>query len=648
VREEPVFVMMRDGVRLAVTLFHPDERSEPTAALLEALPYRKDDLTASSRDEYERLCDEHGYVVARVDVRGTGSSDGVATDEYPPEEQADLLEVIAWLAAQPWCTGAVGMFGTSYSGFNSLQLAAERPPALRAVCALYSSDDRYTDDVHYTGGALRGLDLLDYVLYMVAMNALPPVPALFGDGWRDAWRARVEHTEPWLLSWLRDQRDGPAWRQGSIRGRYDEIECAVMLVAGWADGYRNNTFRTFSHLRAPKRLLIGPWAHQSPATAHPGPPVDIVVEMARWFDHHLRGIDTGVDREPPVQVFVRYPTVPEPDLAVHDGAWRADGSWPVPGATERRLQPDEPGVVEYTVEGDVGTTAWISCAGNQPWGQPSDQRADDARSLVFDWPVTDGAFDVLGHPRLAMRVRASAPIAHCSVKLCDVFPDGTSALVARGYLNLAHRASSTGPTPLVPGDWYDVDIELDATSWRFETGHRVRLALAGTDWPNIWAPPGPVTLAVDRDGIALTLPVVPPSVNTPPDLARPSPPTAHAQDEHDDDPVVWRVEHDVLDGVTRCVIAHGTTYRGAHGVHVRESYAGDIDVARHDPGRGHANARSRFELAWPDGTRVASEARLRMRSDATDYHVEVELDVDDGDVPFARRRWSEVIGRQCQ
>jgi predicted acyl esterase len=260
--ERHVWIPMADGVRLAVSLFLPDT-GDPCPVLLEALPYRKDDVTAGHRTEYERLASEHGYAVARVDLRGTGSSEGVATDEYPPQEQADLCRVIGWLAAQPWSTGAVGMYGTSYSGFNSLQVAAERPPALKAIVAIHASDDRYTDDVHYVGGALRLLDLVDYPLYMVALNALPPVPALAGRGWRQRWRERVEGLEPWLLRWLQEQVDGPYWRHGSLRPGYERIACPTMIVAGWADGYHNATFRVLERLRVPARLLLGPWSHMA-------------------------------------------------------------------------------------------------------------------------------------------------------------------------------------------------------------------------------------------------------------------------------------------------------------------------------------------------------------------------------------------------
>lgn len=300
---ERVFVPLPDGTRLAVSLFLP-HGDEPVPCVIEALPYRKDDLTASYQSEYVRLRDEHSYAVARVDVRGTGSSDGLATDEYPAQEQRDLCGVIAWLAGQPWCTGSVGMYGTSYSGFNALQVACERPPALKAVCAIYATDDRYTDDVHYMGGSLRLLDIVDYPAYMVAMNALPPVPALVGDGWRDTWRERVESLEPWLVRWIEEQRDSAYWRHGSVRPAYDRITCPTMLVGGWADGYRNNTFRTFEALECPKRLVVGPWSHMSTATSLPGPHIDLVPELVRWFRQWLGDEENGVEGEPPIQVLI--------------------------------------------------------------------------------------------------------------------------------------------------------------------------------------------------------------------------------------------------------------------------------------------------------------------------------------------------------
>ena len=151
----------------------------------------------------------------------------------------------------------------------------ERPPALHAIVPIYASDDRYTDDVHYMGGILKAIDLVDWVIYMAACNVLPPVPAVYGDGWREEWLRRIEGTEPWLLRWLEEQDDGPYWRHGSLRPSYERITCPTMIVAGWADGYTNIALRAYEALTCPLRVIIGPWAHASTATSIPGPHMDL-------------------------------------------------------------------------------------------------------------------------------------------------------------------------------------------------------------------------------------------------------------------------------------------------------------------------------------------------------------------------------------
>ncbi len=652
---DEVVITVGDGARLAGTLYLP-EGNGPFAALLEALPYRKDDVTRSYRPTYERYADA-GFAVLRLDLRGTGSSTGVMSDEYPDIERTDLRTVIEWLASQGWSNGRVGMFGTSYSGFNSLQMAMEGVPELGAVVATYATDDRYTDDVHYAGGVLRALDLIDYPLYMVSMNALPPVPAVFGDGWRDEWLRRIDATPAWLIEWLEQPLDGPTWRRGSVRTGpdgvgYERMGCPTMLIVGWADGYRNNSFRVieqYERIGLPWRMLAGPWVHKSPESARPGPNVDDDVEVIAFFDEHLRG---GTQSEAaPAQIYVREPVRAEPDLAYHPGRWVDLVQWPPTGLRRIELKPGRHGVESLRVESDVGIAAWNSCGGGLPWGQPLDQRLDNARSLVHDWPIdrfTDGPLDLLGQVSVQLQVASDRAFGHLSLKLCDVAPDGGSTLITRGMLDLTHvgcwpadGAGSVGtpPRPLEPGEWIDATIEMEATTWRLLPGHVLRLAIAGTDWPNSWPPPGNVTLTIDSGAVRLRVPVVDGLRDSDHRFAKGSGP-------HDDeaDGVTWEVEHDVLARETRVRTRYGDTYDGAHGATVTDDYEGELGVSTFDPANAWARGRSQFEVQWPDAT-LRTESTLAVVSTAVTIEATIELRVWEADVEIAHRVWNTSVTR---
>lgn len=657
-RTELVFVRMSDGVRLNATLYYPSS-DRPWPALIEALPYRKDDLTASYGDEYHRFADEFGYMVCRLDVRGTGSSEGLPAGEYTTRELADIAETIGWLASQEWSNGNVGMYGTSWSGFNSLQVATLRPPALKAICSIMASDDRYADDVHYFGGALKQLDLVDYPTYMEAMNVLPPVPSVYGDGWRDVWHERFERYEPWTMTWLEHQTYDDFWKRGSLREDYTSIEAATMLVTGWVDGYTNIALRGFAALECPKRLVAGPWGHSYLETSLPGPNTDIVPEMVRWWDRWLKGVDNGVDREPPIVLFARRPTPPSAVLRTYRGEWRYEPGWPLDRSATLPLElakaganRDGEGPDELEVRGDVGWTAWISCAGALPWGQPQDQRPDEAFSLVYDWEPLEDEVEILGHPRVALRLSSSAPVAYLSAKLCDVHPDGASQLVTRGLLNLTHRASRERPEPLVPGETYDVAFELDVTSWVFEPGHRVRLDIAGADWPNAWAPPYASTLSVDRTRSTLELPTLDGPTPAPGRPTLPPPRSSQAvmssAHGHELDELIWRIEHDVVEGQTRAVAKYGGPVEATNNVPALEQwYGGTVGVSIDDPGRAYVDATATYVIRFPEAT-VRTRARLNIQSDADAYTVRLEVDAGDGEDVGWSRRWDRRIERELQ
>ena len=635
-RIEQDWIEVEGDVRLSVTLFLPDPAAGPQPCILEALPYRKDDLTSSYRPEYIRLRDEYSYAVARVDVRGTGSSGGIAVDEYPAVEQRDLVRAIGWLASQAWCDGNVGMYGTSYSGFNSLQVACERPPELKAVVAIYATDDRYTDDVHYMGGAQRWLDLIDYRHYMTPMNALPPVPAVYGAGWRDEWARRIDRLEPWLFTWMTHQQDRGYWRHGSLRPDYGRISCPVMVVAGWADGYRNNSFRTMAALAdagVPHRLLAGPWAHAATDKSSPGPRIDLVPEMVRWWDRWLRGNGSQADDdEPAVTYFMRRSTKPSPVLDSYHGQWRRE-DWP--SARSMPVSIALEGRPAYLVRPDVGTAAWISCAGHLPWGQSDDQRFDDAASIVWDRDA-DGV-ELLGHPVLRLRLVASEPVAFISAKLNDVFEDGTSALVTRGFLNLTHRSGHDVPAQPVPvGDPIEVEIELEATAYAFEPGHVLRIAVAGSDWPNTTAPPRPLTIEILGGELVL------------PTLTEPGPYpapclVAGGDSAEDPDGISWRIERDVLAGTVACLVDHGSTFDTLYGGTATEHYIGRVTLDTASFGE-RAEADVTYRVDWPEAS-VTARSTLVVVADAENFVVTVTLAVFEGDEPVADRVWERRFPR---
>jgi len=651
VSDERTFLTMDDGVRIALSLHLPDHVPPPWPVVFEARPYRKDDVSDGT-PLYRRLCDEGALAVCRADVRGTGSSEGVAEDEYTPRELEDHLATISWLSGREWSNGSVGMFGTSYSGFNSLQVAALRPPALKAIIPIFATDRRYTDDVHYGGGVMRGIDFLDYPMLMVAMNALPPVPSVFGDGWREEWVQRIEATEPWFLPWLEHQRENAYWRHGSVWfDGYEAIDAATMIIAGHADGYHNMAFRGFERLRGPKRLLFGPWSHMSPRLSMPGPRIDHVPEMIRWWHRWLRGDDNGVDREPPISIFVRRSTPPRADLDAYEGEWRFEPTWP-PARLREETRPladagaggPDPGAADddtLQVRGDVGVTGSIWCAGDLPFGEPWDQRPDEAFSLVYDWPSPGEPLEIMGHPRVELTIASSTPVAFVSAKLCDVFPDGSSALVTRGILNLTHRGSHEAPEPLVPGQAVTVTIELDATSWIWERGQAMRLDLAGSDFPSSWPPPEAGTLTVDPKASRLVLPVLdgPPPVAEVPAFS-PGAPEAHRADH-----VVWETSEDVLARERRVRIDHGGVRgAGAHGLDYLDRYGGEVVVSIDEPGDARATGGTVYELTWPEVS-ARTESRGTLRSDATTWYLEMELEVQADGETIARRRWERTLPR---
>ncbi|NND49174.1 MAG: CocE/NonD family hydrolase, partial [Rhizobiales bacterium] len=221
---ENIWIEVRDGCRLAARMWLPrDATQNPVPAILEYLPYRKRDGTCERDALTHPYFAGHGYACLRVDMRGNGESDGIMLDEYTSQELDDALDVIDWIVAQPWCTGAVGMMGISWGGFNALQVAALRPPSLKAIITLCSTDDRYADDIHYKGGCLLG-ENFGWAVQMLSYSSRPPDPELVGENWKDLWLYRLENQPFHLSEWLKHQHRDDYWKHGSICQNYEALE----------------------------------------------------------------------------------------------------------------------------------------------------------------------------------------------------------------------------------------------------------------------------------------------------------------------------------------------------------------------------------------------------------------------------------------
>jgi putative CocE/NonD family hydrolase len=520
---------MKDGVRLAADLYMPTggEGGETFPVLLEYLPYRKTESRARNHSLYSYFL-ERGYVVARVDIRGTGNSEGrLIPYEYSDQEHQDGMVVIDWLAEQPWSNGKVGMFGISWGGFNAIQMARLNPPALKAIIAVDATEDLYQDDVHYMDGIMH---VDSWEMSQDLDNARPGAPDYVID--EAYFRDRFD-TQPWMMTYKRQQRDGPFWDRASARDHYEDIEIPTFHIGGWYDGYRDSLPRMLEHLKAPVKAMIGPWSHAWPHNPYPEPGMEWRHEAVRWFDQWLKGIDTGIMDEPRFAVYVRRWHPPGPYLEHAPGSWRWEEGWPIVRIEDRVMYPqpdhtlssEKPENIEHELR-YLPTVGYEAGGPVMWWGDVAhDQRGTDAFSLVYDSQALAEDTEILGLPRAVLRVAATATRANWFVRLSDVAPDGTVTQVAGAAFNGSHRNSARDPEDIEPGEVFPLDIEMHFTSWIFPKGHRIRLSVNNAQWPMLWPTPYAMSTSLflgGEGGSHLVLPFVPPSKATAPDFLPPT------------------------------------------------------------------------------------------------------------------------------
>ena len=658
---EHLWITMSDGTRLAARLWRPVSADvEPVPGVLEMIPYRKRDLTAQRDSIHHPYMAGYGYACLRVDLRGTGDSEGVLTDEYLEQELRDAEEVLAWMNEQPWCNGRTGMMGISWGGFNALQVAARQPPGLGAILTVCSTDDRYTDDVHYMGGCLLS-DNLSWASTMFAYNSSPPDPAIVGERWREQWIDRLEHSGLWLEEWLRHQRRDDYWRHGSINEDYSAVKTPVFAVSGWADGYSNSVFRMLENLEAPTRGLIGPWSHKYPHLGQPGPAIGFLQEAVAWWDHWLKDkTDNGAMDGPALSIWMQDSIEPATTYDVRPGRWVGEPEWPSPRIEETRYPLGRYRIGEPQSEMDspelsvqsplsVGHYGGKWCSYNAPPDMPYDQREEDGGALVFTSDRLTEPLELLGSPSVELTLSADRPVAMVAVRLSDVGPDDSATRISYGLYNLNHAQGSANPQPLEPGTPQTVNVELNGMAQSLPAGHRLRVSISTSYWPVVWPPPETVRLTIDPTQSCLTLPVRPAAAGGDeivPTFGEPegAPPISSTQVQPGEQD--WQVSRNLVDlsGQLQVVKDLGV-------VRIDDI---DLDVTR----RAYENYSFvgedvnsvRGETFWTMGFQrgdwqVRTTTKTVLTSTSTDFHISAELDAYEGDQRVLSKNWNTTIPR---
>jgi putative CocE/NonD family hydrolase len=659
-------ITLSDGCRLSARVWMPeDAATNPVPAVLEYIPYRKRDGTLPRDEIMHPYVAGHGYATVRVDMRGNGDSEGLMADEYTIQELADACEVIEWLAAQPWCSGAVGMMGKSWGGFNCLQTAFLQPPALKAVISVCSTTDRFADDIHYKGGCLLG-ENFGWGAVMLSYSSRPADPVLRPD-WRADWLKRLE-AEPWLAPrWADMQERGDYWKHGSVCEDYSRMTVPVLSWGGWADNYMNTVSHLVENVPAPVKGIVGPWVHQYPHTAVPGPQIGFLQEALRWWDRWLKGIDNGAEDDPAYRAYMIHSEAPDASAKHRAGHWVAEAEWPSPrvtrrvlalgaGAGEGRLPSPDPSR-GYLREEDGGTIQ-VRLATPQHLGMhtgeffpmglnaemPGDQAGDDVLSVCFDGDVLAADMDLLGAARLTLRVSSDKPLGFVVARLNDVAPDGSSVRIAHGMLNLCHRDSMETPALMVPGQEVTVSFAIDHTAYRVAAGHRLRLALSNSYWPFVWPSPeaGELTIA----GGALDLPVHQGSANEwVPPPSEGAKPWAHRVIRAGK--TTRKIETDLITGHVALMVNDdlGDAENLTHGLCTGETMSELWDIHPDDPLSARAVHTWEQRLSRGDWA-VKTYAHAEMTASATHLHMKATLTAWEGDQVIFTRSFDDKVPRR--
>ena len=648
---EQQWIPMPDGVRLSATLYMPDnaKAGEKFPALLEYLPYRKDDATAARDYSIHTYFAARGYVSARVDIRGFGASEGVPTDrEYSQQELLDGEQVIAWLASQSWSNGKVGMFGISWGGFNAIQMAMRQPPALKAILAVDATDSLFHDDIHYIDG------IMHFDEFELGMDLTPAMTAAPDYSLDEKVLGPRFDAAPWSLLYLKHQRDGEFWH-APVRPLSD-IKIPCFLIGGLQDGYRDSIPRMFEQVKAPIKAIIGPWNHDFPNDADFGPRIEWRVQATRWWDYWLKNHNSGIMDGGKLAIYMQTWHAPDPNLKDLPGTWRTERTWPLDHMQNTTLYLFDAHVLSTepskTAEHKLRYVPSVGVEGGFWWGDLlPDQRPTDAFSLTYDSAPLPQELTVLGRPHAMLQVSSSAPLADWFVRLSDVAPDGTVTEVTGAAMNGAQRESASDPKDLEPNKTYPLDVEMHLTTWTFPKDHRIRIAVSNALWPMAWPTPTAMTTSLmmgGLDGSRLVLPLVPNSIYATPVFSAPEP-----KEERKDIqsagfpwPGEWKTERDELAGKTK-VLWNGKSEETYPWGKETDTEALTYEADDNHPEISSMHGEAEIGMALKERT-LSWKGHLTLTSDAKNFYYKYVRELYQDGKLVKDKTWEETVPRDHQ
>ncbi len=648
-------IIMPDGCRLSARAWIPcDAENVPVPAILEFLPYRKRDGTVARDCLTHPYFAKRGYACIRVDMRGNGDSEGLMEDEYTQQELDDGVSIINWLANQTWCTGAVGMMGISWGGFNALQVASLNPPALKAIITLCSTVDRYADDIHYKGGCLLN-ENFGWGATMWAYSSRAPDPVIVGSGWRKMWLERLE-AEPFLPHiWLNHQNRDAYWKHGSICENYSSIKAATLAIGGWGDAYKNTVSYLLENISAPVKGIVGPWVHKYPHFAVPEPRIGFLQEAMRWWDHWLKGVDQGVEDDPDYTAYLMDGVRPKTWYEKRSGQWIAENNWPrglinqnwylqdkqTLGTSPEKLQCTISSPQTCGLSGGEYCAIWLGAE------MPGDQRADDSLSACFTSGKLDKGLDIVGAPKLMLRLSVDKPAAQIIVRLNHIHPDGAATRITYGVLNLAHRDGFEVSKPMTPDKEVEVSIPLDQIAYRVPKGHHIRISISSSYWPLLWPVPHAVTIQLITG--KLNLPTRPSGNKNERHFAE------HASEAMWDTSVIRAPSNsrkqsaNIKSGLVTLEIIDdfGSVRDNDHGL-INGSIARECwSIHPDDPLSAEAKTHWTTQSGRDDWS-IRTETYATMKSDASKFYLTARLEAYENDKLLYEKDFEDVIPRDCR